>query len=157
MEDLLLSQIILFICFTIIDSSLWTLEAPKTSYLLEVFNESDQRNGRNQLRGQNLPKNNPIYRANFTHLRQIMNGNVFWSGLGGCLGCFITSQFGISYGLLPVYIMGCFFIITSILNVLSVPELSLRELRLVSILTNVRSLAWAYAWVGNLDKRSEFG
>ena len=66
-----------------------------------------------------------------------MNGNVFWSGLGGCLGCFITSQFGISYGLLPVYIMGCFFIITSILNVLSVPELSLRELRLVSIPTNV--------------------
>ena len=44
-EDLLLAQIILFICFTIIDSSLWTLEAPKTSYLLEVFNESDQRNG----------------------------------------------------------------------------------------------------------------
>ena len=66
-----------------------------------------------------------------------MNGNVFWSGLGGCLGCFITSQFGISYGLLPVYIMGCFFIITSILNVLSVPELSLQELRLVSIPTNV--------------------
>ena len=68
-----------------------------------------------------------------------MNGNVFWSGLGGCLGCFITSQFGISYGLLPVYIMGCFFIITSILNVLSVPELSLRDLRLVSIPTNVGS------------------
>ena len=60
-----------------------------------------------------------------------MNGNVFWSGLGGCLGCFITSQFGISSGLLPVYIMGCFFILTSILNVLSVPELSLKELRSV--------------------------
>ena len=68
-----------------------------------------------------------------------MNGNVFWSGLGGCLGCFITSQFGISYGLLPVYITGCFFIIASILNVLSVPELSLGELRLVSIPTNVGS------------------
>jgi len=110
-EDLLLAQIILFIGFTIIDSSLWTLEAPKTSYLLEVFNESDQ--------------------------RQIMNGNVFWSGLGGCLGCFITSQFGISYGLLPVYIMGCLFILTSILNVLSVPELSLKELSLVSILPHI--------------------
>ena len=62
-----------------------------------------------------------------------MNGNVFWSGLGGCLGCFITSQFGISSGLRPVYIMGAFFILTSILNVFSVSELSLKELRLVLI------------------------
>ena len=56
-----------FIGFAMIDTSLWTLEAPKSAYLLEVFNEEDQ--------------------------VVMLNGNVLFSGAGGVLGFIITSYF----------------------------------------------------------------
>ena len=56
---------LVFVGFMLVDSSLWTLEAPKTSYLLEVFNLDDQ--------------------------NRVLNGNVFFTGLGGVIG-FLTSH-----------------------------------------------------------------
>lgn len=61
-------QIAVFIAFSLIDTSLWTLEAPKSAYLLEVFDEKEQ--------------------------LVMLNGNVLFAGAGGVLGFLITTYFG---------------------------------------------------------------
>ena len=66
--DLHIMQVTTFLGFALIDTSLWTLEAPKSAYLLEVFNEKDQ--------------------------VIMLNGNVFFSGAGGMLGFIVTSYLG---------------------------------------------------------------
>ena len=113
-QSALLIKMLIYAGFALQDLSLWSMQVPLSSYTLEVFSGREQ--------------------------QQMMTGMVFFTGVGGIVGFYLSSVFGVietanciegssCINMTVIYGATIIFAVVAVLNIFSMPEKNLEELK----------------------------